>query len=73
MPAAAVRYHLHGVSLGAVRSSCNYRMVAIFGFGSGSPEDQGEVAPRVCPHYHNQVFLHHVRSKNSVRLHIQNG
>ena len=48
-------------------------MVVIFGFGPGSPEDQGEVAPRVCPHYHNQVFLHHVRSKNSVRLHIQNG
>jgi hypothetical protein len=46
----------------------NYRMVVIFGFGPGSPEDQGEVAPCVCPNCHNQVFLHHVRSKKSVRL-----
>jgi hypothetical protein len=38
-------------------------MVVIFGFGAGSPEDQGEVAPCVCPNCHNQVFLHHVRSK----------
>ena len=46
------------------------RMVVIFGFGSGSPEDQGEVAPCVCPNCHNQVFLHHVRSKKSVRLYF---
>jgi uncharacterized protein YbaR (Trm112 family) len=45
-------------------------MVVIFGFGSGSPEDQGEVAPCVCPNCHNQVFLHHVRSKKSVRLYF---
>jgi hypothetical protein len=48
----------------------NYRMVVIFGFGPGSPEDQGEVAPCVCPNCHNQVFLHHVRSKKSVRLYF---
>ena len=48
----------------------NHRMVVIFGFGAGSPEDQGEVAPCVCPNCHNQVFLHHVRSKKSVRLYF---
>ena len=47
-----------------------YHMVVIFGFGAGSPEDQGEVAPYVCPNCHNQVFLHHVRSKKSVRLYF---
>ena len=45
-------------------------MVVIFGFGPGSPEDLGEVAPCVCPNCHNQVFLHHVRSKKSVRLYF---
>jgi zinc-ribbon family len=45
-------------------------MVVIFGFGKGSPEDQGEVAPCVCPNCHNQVFLHHVRSKKSVSLYF---
>jgi zinc-ribbon family len=45
-------------------------MVVIFGFGPGSPDDQGEVAPCVCPNCHNQVFLHHVRSKKSVRLYF---
>jgi hypothetical protein len=45
-------------------------MVLVFGFGPGSPEDQGEVAPCVCPNCHNQVFLHHVRSKKSVRLYF---
>ena len=48
----------------------NGRMVVIFGFGAGSPEDQGEVAPCVCPNCHNQVFLHHIRSKKSVRLYF---
>ena len=48
----------------------NGRMVVIFGFGPGSPEDQGEVAPCVCPNCHNQVFLHHIRSKKSVRLYF---
>jgi hypothetical protein len=48
----------------------NDLMVVIFGFGPGSPEDQGEVAPCVCPNCHNQVFLHHVRSKKSVRLYF---
>jgi hypothetical protein len=42
----------------------------IFGFGPGSPEDRGEVAPWVCPNCHNQVFVHHVRSKKSVRLYF---
>jgi zinc-ribbon family len=45
-------------------------MVVIFGFGPGSPEDQGEVAPCACPNCHNQVFLHHIRSKKSVRLYF---
>ena len=45
-------------------------MVVIFGFGPGKQEDQGEVAPGVCPNCHNQVFLHHVRSKKSVRLYF---
>jgi hypothetical protein len=45
-------------------------MAVIFGFGPGHPEDLGEVAPCVCPNCHNQVFLHHVRSKKSVRLYF---
>src|SRR3984957_1562058 len=45
-------------------------MVLIFGFGPGHPEDLGEVASCVCPNCHNQVFLHHVRSKKSVRLYF---
>jgi hypothetical protein len=45
-------------------------MVLIFGAGPGHPEDLGEVAPCVCPNCHNQVFLHHVRSKKSVRLYF---
>ena len=28
------------------------------------------MAPCVCPNCHNQVFLHHVRSKKSVRLYF---
>ena len=50
---------------------CLYgRMVVIFGFGPGKQEDLGEVAPAVCPNCRNQVFLHHVRSKKSVRLYF---
>jgi Short C-terminal domain/zinc-ribbon family len=45
-------------------------MVVIFGWGAGKGEDLGEVAPCVCPNCHNQVFLHHVRSKKSVRLYF---
>ena len=45
-------------------------MVVIFGFGPGHPENLGEVASCVCPNCHNQVFLHHVRSKKSVRLYF---
>jgi hypothetical protein len=70
VPADVTRYHLQGVNPGAGCFGFNYRMVVIFGFGPGSPEDQGEVAPRVCPNCHNQVFLHHIRSKKSVRLYF---
>ncbi len=45
-------------------------MVVIFGFGAGKGEDLGAVVPTVCPNCHNQVFLHHVRSKKSVRLYF---
>ena len=45
-------------------------MVVIFGFGAGKQEDLGEVVPAVCPNCRNQVFLHHVRSKKSVRLYF---
>ncbi len=45
-------------------------MVMIFGFGPGHPEDLGEVALCACPNCHNEVFLHHVRSKKSVRLYF---
>jgi len=45
-------------------------MVVIFGFGAGKGEDLGAVVPSVCPNCHNQVFLHHVRSKKSVRLYF---
>ena len=45
-------------------------MVVIFGFGAGRPDDLGEVVPAVCPNCRNQVFLHHVRSKKSVRLYF---
>ena len=70
MPGDAARYHLQGVSRGAGCLGFHDLMVVIFGFGPGSPEDQGEVAPCVCPNCHNQVFLHHVRSKKSVRLYF---
>jgi zinc-ribbon family/Short C-terminal domain len=45
-------------------------VVVIFGFGAGKPDDLGEVVLGVCPNCHNQVFLHHVRSKKSVRLYF---
>lgn len=45
-------------------------MVVIFGFGAGKGEDLGEVVATMCPNCHNQVFLHHVRSKKSVRLYF---
>jgi hypothetical protein len=70
MPADVARYHLQGVNRGAGWFGLDDRMVVIFGFGPGSPEDQGEVAPCLCPNCHNQVFLHHVRSKKSVRLYF---
>ena len=45
-------------------------MVVIFGFGRGKQEDLGEIAPGMCPNCHNQVYLHHFRSKKSVRLYF---
>jgi hypothetical protein len=45
-------------------------VVVIFGFGAGKQDDLGEVLLSVCPNCHNQVFLHHVRSKKSVRLYF---
>jgi hypothetical protein len=45
-------------------------VVLLFGFGPGKAEDLGEVAPIVCPNCHNEVFLHYVRSKKSVRLYF---
>ncbi|HEY1346012.1 MAG TPA: zinc-ribbon domain-containing protein [Streptosporangiaceae bacterium] len=44
--------------------------MVIFGFGAGKQEDLGEVAPAVCPNCHNQVFLHHVRSKKRFSLYF---
>ena len=44
--------------------------MVIFGFGPGKQEDLGEIAPSVCPNCHNQVVLHHVRSRKSVRLYF---
>jgi hypothetical protein len=45
-------------------------MVVIFGFGAGKQEDLGETVQTVCPNCNNQVVLHHVRSKKSVRLYF---
>jgi hypothetical protein len=45
-------------------------MVVIFGFGAGKQEDLGEAVQTVCPNCNNQVVLHHVRSKKSVRLYF---
>ena len=45
-------------------------MVLIFGFGPGEAQDLGEVAPTICPNCHNEVFLHHVRSKKAIRLYF---
>jgi Short C-terminal domain/zinc-ribbon family len=44
--------------------------MVIFGFGPGKPEDLGEIAPTICPNCHNQVFLHHVRSKKRISLYF---
>src|SRR6266566_2775513 len=48
----------------------NCVMVVIFGFGPGKQEDLGEAVQTVCPNCNNQVVLHHVRSKKSVRLYF---
>ena len=45
-------------------------MVVIFGFGPGKQEDLGEAVQIVCPNCNNQVMLHHVRSKKTVRLYF---
>jgi hypothetical protein len=41
-------------------------VVLIFGWGQGSVDDRGEVAPVRCPNCHNDVFLHLVRSTKEV-------
>jgi hypothetical protein len=48
----------------------DWLMVVIFGFGPGKQEDLGEAVQVVCPNCHNQVILHHVRSKKTVRLYF---
>jgi hypothetical protein len=68
--ADVARDHLQRVNHDVECVGFNDLMVVVFGFGPGSPEDQGEVAPCVCPNCHNEVFLHHVRSKKSVRLYF---
>jgi len=45
----SARFHPQGVNRDAGCFGFHDRMVVIFGFGPGSPEDQGEVAPYVCP------------------------
>jgi len=45
-------------------------MVVIFGFGPGKQEDLGAAVQVVCPNCNNQVVLHHVRSKKTVRLYF---
>jgi uncharacterized protein YbaR (Trm112 family) len=45
-------------------------MVLLFGFGPGEAKDLGEVAPVTCPNCHNNVLLHHLQSKKSVRLYF---
>jgi hypothetical protein len=45
-------------------------MVVIFGFGPGKQEDLGEAVQVICPNCNNQVVLHHVRSKKTVRLYF---
>ncbi len=43
-------------------------MVVIFGWGRGDADDRGEVAPLQCPHCHNGVFLHWIKSNKQVSL-----
>jgi uncharacterized protein YbaR (Trm112 family) len=65
-----VPYHpVMGEPLRACRCF-NGLMVVIFGFGPGKQEDLGEAVQIVCPNCHNQVMLHHVRSKKTVRLYF---
>ena len=45
-------------------------MVLVFGWGQGSVDDRGEVAPVRCPNCHNDVFLHLVRSTKEVSLYF---
>jgi len=45
-------------------------VVLIFGWGQGSVDDRGEVAPIRCPNCHNDVFLHLVRSTKEVSLYF---
>jgi hypothetical protein len=45
-------------------------VVVIFGFGGGSAQDLGEAVPARCPNCHNDVYLHHVRSRKSFSLYF---
>jgi len=44
--------------------------VLIFGFGPGKAKDLGPVVRTLCPYCHNDVLLHHVRSKKAIRLYF---
>ena len=50
--------------------SAEAHVVLIFGWGQGSVDDRGEVAPVRCPNCHNDVFLHLVRSTKEVSLYF---
>ncbi len=51
-------------------STGRLHVVLIFGWGQGSVDDRGEVAPVRCPNCHNDVFLHLVRSTKEVSLYF---
>jgi putative oligomerization/nucleic acid binding protein len=42
----------------------------IVGWGGGVTQDLGEVAPTVCPHCHNTVFLHQITSNKQVSVYF---
>jgi hypothetical protein len=42
----------------------------IVGWGGGVTQDLGEVAPTVCPHCHNAVFLHQITSNKQVSVYF---
>jgi hypothetical protein len=44
--------------------------VLIIGWGGGVTQDLGEVAPTICPHCHNPVFLHQITSNKQISLYF---